>query len=322
MALRRYALIALILAGSAAFAGKRPPSTATFVPEIAYNYNSGDYGELRLSNREGTAAVLVHRSSTYAGIPRFDLAPVDVKRIAFTEKFDTKRVLRFTTWNSTDGKVTVGTPQTLYEGVGNVWEVEFSPDGQRIAFWVSGDGVNRINIYHFADNRIETILDGHGGAGLAWHPSGNFLYYHVADYGGHVYRVRTDAGLQPKGDPIVSYGEVSDIDTSRSAATGDSGGFIVSFRNQAQSTEPMKTVFHADDGQTVSAGKIYLDESGAPLAGYLGHYNCSNTAFIHRIYTSRKQHTGYYDLASRKVNGFSTDNNINFTDWMPCASSS
>lgn len=316
------AILAITLTSAIAIAGPKTVTSSVFVPEIGYTYNTSRSSDLRLSNREGTAAILVHRAPTSAVIRAFDLAPRGVNRITFIEQgADFAKVLKLSTWRTDDaGNIKVTPSEQLYTGPGkdNLFEVEFSPDGQKLAFWVSGNGFSRVLVHDFGTGTVTPLVEGHGGFGLSWHPSGKFLYYYQAGNGGsNVFRVPTDQGQQTTGTAVAFYGQIHDIDTSRPGTTGDANGFMVSYRNPA--TNRINTAFYTDDGSTATLAKIYNDATGAVLPSLLGHYNCENTKFIYRISDTIKRDVAYYDIATRQKTSFSTDSNINFTDWMPCA---
>jgi hypothetical protein len=318
----RVALLAITLASTMAVAGSKPTGGSAFVPEIGYIYDTGNSGDLRLANREGTAAILVHRAPVSAGIKHFDLAPRGVNRVAFTEQdANYARVLKLTSWyTDSSGSVKVDAPQQLYFGFGQdrVSSVEFSPDGQKLAFWIFGNGFSRILIHDFHTGSTSTLVEEHGGFGLSWHPSGSFIYYYANNGFGvsSVFRVPVEEGPQARGTPVVSYGEIHDIDTSRPGGTGDANGFLVSYRNPI--TRLINTAFYVDDGTAASLVRVNTDLSGAALPSLLGHYNCDNTKFIYRISSAMKRDVGYFDIATKQTTGFSTDSKINATDWMPC----
>ena len=119
-----------LLLGSSALAAPKPPTSADFQPEIAYTYSSGSSTDLRLANRAGDKAVLVHRSS--AGIGLFDLSVEGPNRIAYRAGDG----LFVRTWSAKP--VTISEPpQTIYTG--STEGVDFSPDGSELAFATLGD---------------------------------------------------------------------------------------------------------------------------------------------------------------------------------------
>jgi WD40 repeat protein len=215
--------------------------------------------------------------------------------------------------------VKVYLPQQLYVGPGQdkVLDLEFSPDGQKLAFWING--ARQIIVHDFATGLSEVLVSAHGGVGLAWHSSGKFLYYYSNNGldATSVFRVPTDQGPQERGVAIASYREIQDIDTSRPGDTGDARGFMVSYRNP--STNLLNTAFYSDDGTTAALVRVNTEAAGGALPSLLSHYNCDNTRFIYRISASLRRDVRYYDIATKQTTGFSTDGNINFTDWMPCA---
>jgi hypothetical protein len=320
----RLAMLAISLTSTMAIAGSKQTGGSVFVPEIGYTYNSSRSSDLRLSNREGTAAILVYRAPIRGGIWAFDLAPQGVNRIAFVEEdANAAKVLKLTTWRTDEaGNVKVAIPQQLDFGTGkdNLRDVEFSPDGQKLAFWLLGNGLDRVSVHDFATGETTILAEGTGGRGLSWHPSGKFIYFHRGRSGGNneVIRIPTDQGQQTNGVTVASYGEIHDVDTSRPGTTGDANGFMVSYRSTVDLR--INTAFYSDDGTTATLSKIYTGPTGAVLPSLLGHYNCDNTKFIYRISSTRDRHVAYYDIATRQVTTFSTDSNISWTDWMPCAS--
>ncbi len=169
METRRLALMALALVSSVAFAGPKAPNSSPtpFVPEIGYTYSGGNSSELRLSNREGTAAVLVYRSNVSGGVAFFDFAPPNVdgkNRIAFNEKDGSgNRFLKITTWHyDANGSVKVGTPTTLLQfgtaSYPHVVDVEVSPDGRKLSYLIAtAQYAREIYVHDFASGATELL---------------------------------------------------------------------------------------------------------------------------------------------------------------------
>lgn len=326
MKFRRYALITMALASSVAFAGPKAPSSGTaFKPEIGYTYASGKTGELRLSNREGTAAILVYRANTYGGVRRFDLAPPNVdgkNRIAFVETdSDGNWFLKVSTWYyDADGTVKVTTPTLIHSEVGGgnnntIANPEFSPDGTKLVYLVAPG--RRVYVHDFASGGKTDLLVEEGGYSLSWHASGNHLYYEdIVDSKRQIFRVPTNQGLQRTGHLILTLAEIADLDVSRPNSTYYPDGLFVSFRNTT--TERWKMAYYADDGVTLGEQQIFLAKDGSPLPALKGHMNCTGSEMIHVMSNTRHNHKGIYNTVTKEVTTWSTDSSIGDTDWMPC----
>ena len=330
---RRMALMALVMVSSVAFAGPRgtgsPPPP--FVPEIGYTYSSGrNSSELRLSNREGTAAILVHRSNIAQGIPKYDLAPPNVDRrpnIAFIEKDGTGRMLiKLTTWyRDADGNVRVSTPTTLLTTSSatyqEVMDVEFSPDGTKLAYMIAPASLEReIYIYDLLLDKTELLIKTNSGFSLAWHASGNHLYYDTFpdENSGlkFVFRVPTNQGVQSAGQLFISRtGIIGDLEVTRPYSTYYIDGLIVSYSEGGAN----RVAFYKDDGVASPEPQVFLSRDGSPLPARNAQINCTGSTMLHQMMNTRNLDRGMYNTVTRDVTTWSTDKAIGILGWMPCA---
>ncbi|MDP3676201.1 MAG: hypothetical protein Q8R44_14085 [Novosphingobium sp.] len=136
--------LALLALGSSALAGPKPPASPVFEPEIGYTYASGNYMDLRLANRVGDKAILVHRTG-FGALGSFDLSDEATRRIAYTD--GGKLYVRI--WE-TGTAVAVSGPDPVYEGPKLVEAMDFSPKGDRLAFTVLSAAGDEILVSDFA----------------------------------------------------------------------------------------------------------------------------------------------------------------------------
>lgn len=323
MTFHRTALLALLLANSVPSAGAQPPSSTTtaFKPEIGYTYAGSNYCDLRLSNVEGTAAILVARTNKCA--PAFDLAPDNVRMIAYIEAGTSVigGALKLVQWSYDGTQVKIAALPPIDTGTGEVRAVEFSPDGSKLAMFTFDQYrsvPNQVIVHDFATGANRTILNGDPAYVLAWHPTLNVIYLRARPVNGsrRVARINVDS---PADQVMVEvgdgYSEMDDIDTSRQFDSGEyRDGFVVSYRNAAGA---MRTDFYSDDGINVLNKGVFKKTDGTDVPLYRGHFNCSNSEIVHRIYATRTSQVGIYNIASKQTRLFSSAN-LGTTDWMSC----
>ena len=305
--------VALLALGSSALAGPKPPASATFEPEIGYTYASGNYMDLRLANRAGDKAILVHRTG-FGALRSFDLSPsgslihpAEWRQIAYADGSG----LYHRPWNfDPEGRIVIGSHQLLYGGPGVVEGVDLHPDRNipKLAFSVIGDG-NFAGIYvsDIFGSTIQTpiqILTGWNVFSVRWHPGNLDIFFSG-------YRKGTS---DPVGihrlfwgtftvSPVIENLQVPvEFDVVRPPTSG-------AFR---------------PDGFALNAGASggirsysFAGVPGPLLAeGRLAHFNCASDAIIHRAAATRKPPTRITYL-SGGFETWSTDSNIHHTDWIP-----
>lgn len=292
--------LALLALGSPAIAGPKPPTTANFQPEIIYSYASGNYTDLRLANRAGDQAILVHRSTTGLGL--FDASIEGPNRIAYREGLG----LFVRTWSS--NPVTVSAPQPIYSGPGSPEGVDFSPDGGELAFATLGTN-SQIFIYNFAQGELTSVLNSYSVILVRWDPVDRVLYFSGSPkLSGSPYSLRkldlrlADLPETPEDERVTALfpasGGLVDFDVSRAPVTNAETRLLVHVQSEIG--------LWRTDG---SFDRKVADGSNA-------HFNCRNDAIIHRAFATRRPPTRITHL-SGGFETWSTDSNISRTDWIP-----
>lgn len=301
--------LALLMLGSSAFAGPKPPATNVFEPEIGYTYASGNYMDLRLANRAGDKAVLVHRTA-FGALGSFDLSDEASKRIAYQD--GGKLYVR--SWQTTNGAVSIGAPSLIFAGPGRAESMDVSPDGSKLAFSVNatpdfpdygGIGIYYLNSPSPAD---PVILTGWQVFTVRWHPTEDQIVLFVGR----------------------RLGTTEPLNIHRFyPANGGVELFLAlpSSPIEFDVTRPSATIFGFGHGVAFNYGsvpRIYFNTTGygqVLAEGTLAHFNCRNDAIIHRAFATRRPPTRISYLragdGATQFDTWSTDSNIHHTDWMP-----
>lgn len=298
------AAAAICATGLVAAKPSKPPPSTTFEPEIAYSYASGSYMDLRLANRQGTAAVLVHRGA-YGALSTFDLAPEAAgapNRISFAER---DKGLFVKTW--TKNPVTISaTAQSIHPGP--VESSDFSPDANELVFSVIGASP-AIVIHDFAatgDQPTQRVLSTRYYAfWVRWNPAGGAIFF--------------SGGPSDGNGPIKLYS--LDITSTDGIATElfDMPNPIGVDVTRPPSSDASRVVY--DYFGALYLSKLDGSDRSKLTDGSLAHFNCSNSAVIHRG-AGRRRPTLITSLASPQAPAtWSSDSNIHHTDWLhrsPC----
>lgn len=321
MKLRHYPLIAVVLASSAAFAGPKPSTSAPFLPEIAYAYYMRSSSEVRISNREGTAAVLLFRGGA-GQVNHIDMAPRSRQMVAFIVDDPAVQYgqrLQLQGWDDIAGKINLESPRILMSGVG-LFELDFSPDGNSIAFGVSdGTDTYKLRIANVDTGAVREIATLSGAPWrLTWSGDGAYLFYHdekqvngVAQ--DTIYRVASTGGVP---EVIGVERNIEHLDTARQTPAGGSTGLLLSvWRPELGEIFP---IGRWDGTSRDGAGRPELIFDGP--RGLESHYSCDNRSYIYREQgRTDVKVTKIYDIAARVSRTFSTDGNIRRLDWNNCA---
>lgn len=161
---------ALLLATNPATAGK--PGSTTFEPELAYTLLTGST-ELHLTDATGAKSTTVYSVRQNLDI---DLAPRLQHQIAIGE-LNTLKLLTYSV-DSSGVKTTSIVP--LYTAATRIDDVDFSPDGSKIAFV---ENFTRLMVYDLSQpagptNPIEWISDPGGFIGqVTWYKNGAAIAY-------------------------------------------------------------------------------------------------------------------------------------------------
>lgn len=299
-------LIGLGLTSSIA-AAPPPPASASFVPAIAYTYANSTSRDLRLSDEAGSAALLVFRQ---VDAIQFDLSPRAVHRVAYIASTNHANAsVQYKSWDDSSGQVTLSPATTVFTTDRYVYGVDFSPDGNRLAFGSYEYADSKLDIYDIGNPAAgpTTILSGYRIWGVRWRSDGMAIYFTGYPAGTSdpikVYQVAPDgSGLTALFN--VAPGTNPTFDTSRPSLSGFQK-ILIDYR--ASNLEPVYLRAYNSDGTFNQLG-----------TGSFGHYNCANDHIIYQQYATRKPPTliGTADLSSSTV--WSSDSNIGKTDWIPC----
>jgi WD40 repeat protein len=215
------AAVAAMLCGSA-YAGKpsggggSPPPN----PQIAYEVLSGKSNKLVVSDENGTNA-----STLYTSTPsfRFDLAPRSQRQIAIVDS-STSAALRLLTYAQT-GTGAFAATSTVVLDTGTFAprrgsNVDFSPDGTKLAYACNSDG---INTEHLCVYDLTTHSAAQWGSDsfywdLAWFKGGAAIAYSTEDADG-VTRLHEIDG--PGATPQVVFETKGDLDLDAARSTSD-----------------------------------------------------------------------------------------------------
>jgi hypothetical protein len=306
--------VCLLAVSSAVLAGPKPPTTSSFAPEIGYTYASGNYKDLRLANRAGDKAILVHRTS-YGSSLTFDLSDEGTKRIAYQ---DAGRLF-IRTWSVTTSAVSVSNPVAIPLPIGRAERMDFSPDGGKLAVsyiatpeFRDQGGLNVVDLNRVddpatpADERVLPVLSNWHVFRVRWSAAdpGN-IYFWGAPYSSgrpaSFYKV-SETGATPPVEVVLEL-TGADFDMGRPSASGPvmivSAGSSAVVYNDFAGFYPAFTV-----GQTA-----------------LAHFNCKNDAVIGRDYRTRREAISITTLSPRSTVVWSSDTAIHETDWLqrvPC----
>lgn len=278
------------------------PTPAPFVPEIAYSYTSGKTSDLRLANRDGSAAVLVHRTSGRLG--RFDLSSEAAHKIAYTENGD----VWIRTW--TVSPFSVSNPQMLFDGPpvdskgDGIVQVDFSPDDSKVVF----GSQHQIFLYDFASRDVVTLGPRHWNLGqVRWSSDGQSILFISQEEGeaaraGGLWRIDPETQEMTRIRSMDENFDDYDFDVGRTTAGTLLLGAWVQFKS---------LFLYTADAQATGV-KIPNAQDG--------HYNCSDTYVIHRVPVIASNGGLSFTTGITQIGGpttaWSSDTKIGRTDWL------
>lgn len=292
--------LALLALGSSALAAPKPSATADFQPEFAYTYASGSSVDLRLANRAGDKAILVHRSTS--GIGLFDVSIEGPNRIAY------RSGTGFFMQSWLENPLRVTAPDPIYTGPGIVEGVDFSPDGSELAFATLGDD-SRIFIYDVGSESLSSVLQRYSVFQVRWDPNFRVLYF--------------TGKLRDSPDPTRVHMldlRVADLPATlpdervTPLFTPASSLLIFDLSHKPVAAEDTRILIHGLDEISLWRTDGFRDRILFP--GNNAHFNCGNDAIVHRTAGSRRITTRISDLAGN-FETWSSDPNIHRTDWIP-----
>ena len=160
---------ALLLTTAAALAGK--PGSTTFEPEMAYTILTGST-ELRVTDATGAKSATLYSVRQNIDI---DLSPRLQRQIAIGE-LNTLKLLTYSV-DSTGVKTTSVVP--LYTGSARIDDVDFSPDGSKIAF---AEGFGKLMVFDISQpagptNPVQWTSDPDFIGQITWYKGGAAIAY-------------------------------------------------------------------------------------------------------------------------------------------------
>lgn len=287
-----------------------PQPAAPFLPAIAYTYASGNSTDLRLANESGTAGVLVFRQAITM---QFDLSPQAAHRIAYVASNGvggSNATVQYKVWDASSGSFILGAAHTVFTASRFVRGLDFSPDGNRLAFGSDESSDTKLEVYDFAnpDSAPVAILSGYRIYNIRWRSDGAVIYFTGYPAGTSdpmkVYEIAADGSSAPIALFDVATGTNPMFDVSHASAPG---------------LEKLLIDYRASNTAPVYLRAYNRDNSFAQLgAGMGGHYNCAADHIIYTESGPKKPRTliGNADLSAPTI--WSSDANIGKTDWMPC----
>ena len=280
-------IFAAALLASGAQAGKPAPAP-TSTPEIIYTLAGTRGYELKVSNRDGTGAVTLHKGP---GIVIGKFGPRADNTIAFYGGSD-MYLLTYDTPAS--GVVAISKRLLFNNGRANAGPFDFS--GTDIAWWTGGTG--DLRIYNVATGNDRLLINVPDLAGISFDPGGTEIFYGNGNNAGHYALHRIP----------VAGGTPTAVGVTSNAPTFDSGHAANSFVIAA----PQSGSWYVDH---VPAGA----SSGQRIArGIEASFSCDDRYIIYR---QPEGPNGYntlvYDRQSATSGTFSTNDNVKFASYMP-----
>ena len=296
----------LIAVSTIAIAAPKPPTNSAFEPEIGYTYASGSTMDLRLANRAGDKAILVHRTG-YGKLRSFDLSDSVSKLISYTD--GEKLYLR--QWDTINGAVSVLPARLIYDGP--VDRMDLKQDGSGLAFSTIGESAPAsILTFNPGDPTAQPIpiLTGWQVLGLRWDPSDQgYLYFWGGPFETNTRSLHRipEAGGTPQRITMELSG--AEFDVRRTGQSFNEALMAVSAGSEA--------VFYASLDPTVFNRPAFTLKNTSHV-----HFNCNNDHVIARDLRSRRQAVAITKISP--MSGpviWSSDANIHHTDWIarvPC----
>ena len=168
----RYSLCfaaAMVVTTGTAMAGKAP---STFTPELAYTILTGST-ELRITDETGTKSATLYSVRQNLNI---DLAPRSQQQIAISEV----NALKLLTYAADSSGVRTTSVNTIYSaGSERIDDVDFSPDGSKIAFVQGSKKLMVLDLSQplSASNPLQWTADPVFIGQIAWYKGGSAIAY-------------------------------------------------------------------------------------------------------------------------------------------------
>ena len=284
-------------------AAKPKPTPQPFIPALAYKYGATD---IRLSNADGSQAVLLVRKPKGDGIMWLSLAPLNSRKVAFIESTGagTIRSLRIASWDSQNGAITVNLDQqpiisSQTSGM-LLASLDFSPDGTMLAVLSSDyDTTTELRFFDVASRHQVgvTFQLSELATSLSWRASNDSVLLRGT---GGVSEFKPEPGFN-QGLESHLFDEPNQV-SELQAFNGTSAAVILPYKN---ATAPGGTV-QRWDGTVQQNGQPVL----FPIAdGIWPSLSCDNSQMI---YAEMGAHRRVYvlTLATSAKAFFSQDSNV------------
>lgn len=284
-----------------AVAQKRSGSTPD--QQVGYRVLSGKSIKLMLANEDGTNASSVYSSPTSF---RFDLGPRGEGKIAIVDGATNAATLYLVSTSiSGSGTLTGSTPVPL-TAARRGSNIDFSPDGTKIAYVCCSDGTNEtLAVYDVASREVTPWATGPYFWDVNWFRNGNSLVY--STYGpSEVYEVSA-----PLAQPQLLFRARPDGggEVVHDAVHNDPNALLLSYND---------TAGHARIGiWSATTGQFVEDDLANSTVSFNGNLNCSDTklAYLGAANSSGMQVWYIRDLTTGLDTKFLRDSSIFLQYW-------
>ena len=170
------AMIGALLLSSASFAGKPPPPPPppSSGPDLGLRLPNGKGTKLVLANENGSNQMTIYTTSTSF---RFDLAPRGQRQVAIVDGSSNSSVLKLVTYSISSGVYAQSSLLTLAPARSGS-NVDFSPDGTKIAYVCCSNGTNeKLVVYDLTNNSITEWATADFFWDFAWYKNGTAIAY-------------------------------------------------------------------------------------------------------------------------------------------------
>lgn len=296
-------ILATLLLSSVSFAAKPPPPPppAPSTPQIGYRLPDGKGTKLVVSSENGANQMTLYKSSASF---RFDLAPRGQKQVAIVDGFSTSPTLRLLTYDiNSSGIYVQSSLQTLTSARGS-GNVDFSPDGTKIAYICCSDGTNEtLAVYDLTDGSITPWATAPFFWDITWFRNGASIAYSTT------VPVALYELTGPNATPQLLYtgqGELN-IDSSRI----DPDALLLSYND---------TSGDARIGLWKNGAFVNSDLANSARSWW-GNLNCDDTKLAYGGVQNSSGSQAYYvrDLNSGSVTLLSKNSNIMPQYWPTCS---
>lgn len=293
------AVLGSLFLASASFAA--PPPASSSDPEIALRLPNGKGTKLVVSTERGYNPMTIYTSPTSF---RFDLAPRGQRQVAIVEGSGSSTSLKLLTYTVNGSGVYVQSSLVTLAPARTFSNVDFSPDGTKIAYACCSDGTNqKLAVYNLIDNSITYWATARYFWDLVWFKGGASIAYSTSS------PVELYELTGPGAAPQLLYtgrGELN-IDSSRT----DPDTLVLSYNDVA-----------GDARIGLWKGGIFSNPDLARSArSWVGTLNCTDTKLAYGGVQNNSGSQAFYvrDLTTGSVTLLSKDANVMPQFWPTCS---